>query len=378
METQAIEKRDPGSAGSLRTMLEKSKDQIQLALPRHMTAERMIRVAMTAVQRQPKLLECTPLSVVGAVVEASQLGLEPDGILGQAYLVPYFNNKTKRVEAQLQPGYRGLIALARRSGEVSTIYAELVYEADTFKISKGDSPKLKHEPNYDAEDRGKLRGAYAVVIYKDGGKDFEYMPLAELDKIRQQSKAAQFGPWQTHPEEMYRKCPIRRLAKRLPLSPEFQRAAVLDEYVDAGVAPGMELDEALANAKPELGVASLKSRLKAAQQKEFEALPLPEEEPPHAPHVSSQPPASPPADVERAGASVPDEPRPIPNPYTGTLELHEGAGRMLLMGDDGTALALRFPPWLLPSVKQRSGKRVIVDWFEENGSMIAKAIRTAK
>lgn len=264
-QTQAIEKRESGPVASLRTMLEKSKDQIQLALPRHMTAERMVRVAMTAVQRQPKLMECTPLSVVGAVVEASQLGLEPDGILGQAYLVPYFNNKTKAFEAQLQPGYRGLIALARRSGEISTLYAELVYEADKFKIAKGDSPSLRHEPNYDAADRGKIRGAYAVVIYKDGGKDFEYMPMSELEKIKNQSKAQQFGPWQTHPEEMYRKCPIRRLAKRLPLSPEFQRAAVLDEYVDAGFGPGMELDPALASAKPELGMSGLKSRLQAAK-----------------------------------------------------------------------------------------------------------------
>jgi len=273
MTEQAIEKTEAGPIGSLRSMLEKSKSQIQVALPKHMTAERMIRVAMTAVQRQPKLMECTPLSVVGAVVEASQLGLEPDGILGQAYLVPYFNNKTKRTEAQLQPGYRGLIALARRSGEVSTLYAELVYEADKFKVTKGDTPKLRHEPNYAVEARGKILGAYAVVIYKDGGKDFEYMPISELEKIRKQSKAAQFGPWQTHPEEMYRKCPIRRLAKRLPLSPEFQRAAVLDEYVDAGYAPGMDFDAELENSKPELGVKGLKSRLKAANKEESESLP---------------------------------------------------------------------------------------------------------
>lgn len=241
---QTLPARATSPINTLRTMLEKSKDQIALALPKHLTAERMMRVAITAVQKQPKLLECSPLSIIGSVIEASQLGLEPDGILGQAYLVPFWNGKTKQMEAQLQPGYRGLIALARRSNEISTLFSELVYAKDKFKVVKGDSPKLVHEPNYDAEDRGELRGAYAVVLYKDGGKDFEYMPMAELNKIRAASKAKdrdgnEYGPWATHPEQMYLKCPIRRLAKRLPLSPEFQRAAVLDEYVDAGVAGSM-------------------------------------------------------------------------------------------------------------------------------------------
>lgn len=229
---------------NLRHMLEVSKGQIALALPKHMTPERMMRVAITAVQKQPKLLECSTISIVGAVIEASQLGLEPDGILGQAYLVPFWNNKTKSTEAQLQPGYRGLIALARRSGQVSTLYSELVYEADKFKATKGSHPTLEHEPDWFAEDRGSLVGAYAVVLYKDGTNDWEFMPMHELNRVRDMSKSKsregqEFGPWATHPEEMYRKVPIRRLAKRLPLSPEFQRAAVLDEYVDAGVAPSL-------------------------------------------------------------------------------------------------------------------------------------------
>src|SRR5262249_8718109 len=86
---------------SLRLLLDKSKDQIKLALPKHLTAERLLRVALTAVQRTPALLECDQLSIVGSVVQAAQLGLEPDGILGLAYLVPYFNKKTGRKECQL-------------------------------------------------------------------------------------------------------------------------------------------------------------------------------------------------------------------------------------------------------------------------------------
>lgn len=228
----------------LRDLLTRSQEQIAMALPRHMDPEKMIRVAITALQKTPQLQECDTLSVIGAVIEASQLGLYPDGILGEAYLVPY------KGKCQLQAGYRGYINLARRSGQVSWIAAELVFACDKFSVKLGDERKLIHEPDYDNPDRGAfdeggelldLRGAYAVVKFKDGTTDFEYMPLAQLNQIRNMSKAknSQFSPWNT-PEarpEMYRKIPVRRLAKRLPLSPEFQKAAVIDEYVDVGVGP---------------------------------------------------------------------------------------------------------------------------------------------
>lgn len=242
--TQAIA---PRKGESLQSLLEKMKGQISLALPRHMTPERMIRVALTAVQKSPQLKQCTPISIVGCIVQASQLGLEPDGVLGQCYMVPFRNKKNNnQLEAQLQIGYRGFLTLARRSGEVSNVYSELVFECDHFAVQLGTAKQLHHVPNYEAEGRGEvyedsseligLRGAYAVVIYKDGAVDFEYMPLAELNRIRSSSKAADNGPWVTHPAEMYRKCPIRKLAKRLPLSPELMKAAAHDEHVDAGVA----------------------------------------------------------------------------------------------------------------------------------------------
>jgi len=242
----------PKPIQELRQLLERSKDQLAMALPQHMTAERMTRIAITAVQKQPRLLECTALSILGCVIEASQLGLYPDGILGDAYLVPYWNGKNKRMEAQLQPGYRGLINLARRSGQVSAIYSEPVYGVDKFIVELGTEHTIIHVPNYDDPQRGiekddlgvpiGLRGVYAVVKFKDGTSDFEYMPLHRIMDIRNNSKSKDkdgdvFGPWVSHFEEMARKTPIRRLAKRLPLSPEFQKAAVLDEYVDAGVAP---------------------------------------------------------------------------------------------------------------------------------------------
>ena len=246
--SQALAKKPP----SLQQLLDASKHQIAMALPRHMDADRMIRVAITAVQKQPLLAKCTQMSIIGCVIEASQLGLYPDGILGDAYLVPYWNSKAGGYLAQLQPGYRGLINLARRSGQVSAVYSEPVYACDKFKIELGTAHTIEHVPNYDDAQRGVdkdedgiplgLRGVYAVVNFKDGTSDFEYMPLFQILKIRDNSKSKNregdvVGPWVSHFEEMARKTPIRRLAKRLPLSPEFQKAAVLDEYVDAGAAP---------------------------------------------------------------------------------------------------------------------------------------------
>lgn len=219
------------AVSTIREMLDKSKDQIALALPKHLDADRMLRIAMTSIQQNPKLMECTPKSLIAAVIEAAQLGLEPDGILGRAYLVPY---KVKgELRAQLQIGYRGFIDLAYRSGRVNSIYAHPVFEKDHYEIQLGLEPRLVHIP---AEgDRGKLVAAYAVVKLKEGDPDFEWMWMSDIEKIRRSSKAADDGPWQTHPEEMARKTPIRRLAKRIPLSTDFVRAGVLDEYVDAGV-----------------------------------------------------------------------------------------------------------------------------------------------
>lgn len=244
---------------SLRALLEKSRQQIEMALPRHLTAERMMRVVMTAVQRTPALLECSQLSLIGAVIQASQLGLEPDGMLGRAYLIPRRNRKTRQVEACFMPGYLGLIELAQRSGKVSWIAAELVWSGDHFAVKYGVDREITHVPDLDAPERlawdakekdlRGLRGAYAVVKYKDGSADFEYMPKARLDALRNfsDSVGSEYSPWNSPlaVEDMYRKCPIRKLAKRCPLSSEFQLAAQLEEAAEAGVSQqssGLVLD----------------------------------------------------------------------------------------------------------------------------------------
>lgn len=212
--------------------------QISRALPKHLTPERMIRVALTAIQKTPALAECDQRSLIGAIVQAAELGLEPNTPLGHAYLIPYKNNKNGyRLEAQLQIGYRGFIALARRSGEVSSISAEIVYEKDQFEVNYGTNRSLTHKPLLNTKDRGRKLGVYAVVVFKDGFQDFEYMDDIEINAIRARSKSGDSGPWKTDENEMWKKTPIRRLAKRLPLSIEdsaLLKAAVTDEYNDTG------------------------------------------------------------------------------------------------------------------------------------------------
>lgn len=219
---------------TIRALLEKSKGQIAAALPKHLNAERIVRVTMTSVQRNPDLLDCDPITLVGAVIQSSQLGLEPDGILGHAYLVPFKNTKKGRMEVQFIPGYKGLIDLARRSGQVNRISAHIVYEGDIFKMEFGTSEVLEHIPVPPSQ-RGERKGAYAVAVLKDGSTHFEWLWEEEIQKVKNQSKASKFGPWQTHEDEMIRKTAIRRLVKYLPLSVELAKAAAVDELADEGI-----------------------------------------------------------------------------------------------------------------------------------------------
>lgn len=220
---------------NIRQLLDRSKRQLEMALPRHLTADRLLRVAMTSIQRTPKLLDCTPQSLLACVMTCAQLGLEPDQFLGQAYLIPFGK------ECTLIPGYRGYIALARRSGEVQSVSAQVVYSRDNFILQYGIDEKLEHVPYEPTEDelekkdpRGKFRGAYVIFKYKDGSYSFDYMNKAEIDRIKKRSKAATDGPWVTDYDEMAKKTVIKRHSKLAPLSVEFQRAVALEDRAMSG------------------------------------------------------------------------------------------------------------------------------------------------
>lgn len=221
---------------NVRKLLIGYKAEMEMALPRHLSPDRMLRVTMTCIANEPKLLECTRASLVGAVMQLSQLGLEP-GILGQAYLLPYRNNKLNVMEAQIIPGYRGLLKLARNSGEISTVSVHPVYDVDEFEYSLGLVEKLHHIPTDQEVKPGQLTHAWAMAKLKDGGVQWEVMNKRQVLGIKNASRGAQSGksPWTTHEPEMWAKTALRRLCKLLPASVELQTAIALDEAVDVGI-----------------------------------------------------------------------------------------------------------------------------------------------
>lgn len=210
-------------------LLEKLKPQMALALPAHMTADRMARIALTEYRKTPKLLECDPMSVAASVMVCAQLGLEI-GVLGQAYLVPYNNRKKGTTECQFILGYKGMIDLARRSGQIISIAAHCVYSNDEFHYEYGLNEDLKHVPT--SEKRKDFIAVYAVAKLVGGGYQFEVLTKADVEDIRRSSKAGGAGPWAEHFDEMARKSAIRKLFKYLPASVEMQKAVAYEEKVE--------------------------------------------------------------------------------------------------------------------------------------------------
>lgn len=209
-------------------LLEQFKTEIARALPRHLNPDRMSRIALTCFRQNPKLSQCQPASVFAAVIQASQLGLEP-GLLGQCYLIPY------KDECTLQIGYQGLVDLVRRTGRVKRIESHVVRDGDTFTYRTGLQTVLEHEPKLDG-DAGEMRLAYAVAEFSDGGFHVEVMTRAQIEGIRDRSQNVQNArkwnketPWDTDTEEMWRKTLLRRICKYLPRSPELATAIALDE-----------------------------------------------------------------------------------------------------------------------------------------------------
>lgn len=211
--------------------------QMAMAVPKTLTAERLTRIVMTECRKTPELLKCNPESFYGAVLQCAQLGLEPGSALGHCYLLPFGNGKAKdgRPNCQLIIGYRGMIDLARRSGQIQSINAYVVHEADTFEYELGLHPNIVHKPSALAN-RGPVTYVYAVANLMGGGVQFEVMSRAEIEAARSQSKAGKSGPWVNHWDEMARKTVVRKLFKYLPVSIEAFRAVEVDEKSDRGEA----------------------------------------------------------------------------------------------------------------------------------------------
>lgn len=185
------------------------KAEIAASLPRHLKPDRFARIAVTAVTRTPKLLDCTRESLFRCLLDLSAAGLEPDG--RHAHLVPYGKDCTLILD------YKGIVRLIRQSGEISVIHADVVHENDDFEFSHGTGGRLVHRPKMDG-DRGKPKCVYSYCRMKDGSEDFDVMTVEDVEKIRKLSKAGNSGPWKDHWGEMAKKTVIRRHSKMLPLA----------------------------------------------------------------------------------------------------------------------------------------------------------------
>lgn len=237
---QRTSSQDPSK--TLNALLKSMQGEIQRALPKHMSADRLARIALTEVRRNPKLLECDQLTFIGALMQCAQLGLEP-GPLGHAYLIPYWESKTRSFVVQFQWGYQGLIELMRRSGEVSVIVANDIHENDEFEYSFGTGGGLYHKPVLTAT-RGKITGYYAYARTKDGGESYVVVSVDDIiafrEKYAKKNKEGKIvGPWINEFDAMARKTCIKQMAKYMPKSIELAKALAMDETVKSEIEPDM-------------------------------------------------------------------------------------------------------------------------------------------
>lgn len=232
----AVAKTDTGVV--LKAYITKMQGEIAKALPSVLTPERFTRIVTSALSATPKLAETTPQSFLGAMMTAAQLGLEPNTPLGQAYLLPYKNKGV--LECQFQLGYKGLIDLAYRSGEVSIIQAHEVCENDEFSYEFGLDPKLQHKPA--THERGEVYCYYAMFRTKDGGFGFEVMSKEAIQVHAQkysQSYGSDFSPWKSNFDEMAKKTVLKRVLKYAPLKSDFVRGIASDGTIKHDIAPDM-------------------------------------------------------------------------------------------------------------------------------------------
>ncbi|MFI3201554.1 MAG: recombinase RecT [Eubacteriales bacterium] len=241
LELQAKEKREEvklNKSMTIADMIKAMAPEIKRALPSVLTPERFTRIALSALNSTPQLKECTPLSFIGALLNAAQLGLEPNTPLGQAYLIPYKNKGV--LECQFQIGYKGLIDLAYRNEQIKIIQAQCVYDNDEFYYEYGLDPQLIHKPTI--EEKGMLTHFYGIFRMVNGGYGFAVMSKNEMDsyaKTHSKSYETSYSPWKSSYEEMAKKTVIKQALKYAPIKTDFQRALSSDESIKKNISVDM-------------------------------------------------------------------------------------------------------------------------------------------
>lgn len=223
---------------SIEDMIKAMAPEIKNALPEVMKPERFTRMALSTLNNNPKLRDCSQITFLAAMMNAAQLGLEPNTPLGQAYLIPYRNHG--KMECQFQLGYKGLIDLVYRNPNIQTVQAQCVYENDEFDYELGLEPKLVHKPAL--TDRGKLILVYALWKAENGGYGFEVMSKDDIDthaRKYSQSYSSTSSPWKSNYEEMAKKTVIKKCLKYAPLRSDMLRAVSTDETIKSSISVDM-------------------------------------------------------------------------------------------------------------------------------------------
>lgn len=218
--------------------LQKNSARFAELLPKHIPVAKFAGVFMQACVANPSLLQCTPASLITCAIRSAQLGLLPDANTGEAHLIPFVNQeRNNTLEAQFLPGYRGLIQLAMRSGQVKKFQPRAVYQGDLFEFEYGTEEFIKHKPNRQSL---VITDVYAIIEFVNTGKMFDVMSLDEIEAVRNDSPEWKNTPanqrdktfWGARFADMAKKTVIRRLSKYAPISTEFQFAVALDEKIE--------------------------------------------------------------------------------------------------------------------------------------------------
>lgn len=186
----------------------------------------LIRVGSRLVAKEDKFQDSrTWPSLYLALITAAQLGLEPDGPRGEAYLIPYWDSKMKCYLVQLQPGYRGMMKLITQSGEIRTIRSQVVHENDIFEMQLGTNKRVDHQPAW--KDRGVAVAVYSIATYANGDEDYELASWEDVMKAKASAKGKS-PAWDNWPDQMARKFVIKRHSNQLPLDPVARQAVAID------------------------------------------------------------------------------------------------------------------------------------------------------
>jgi recombination protein RecT len=235
----AVQEKPKTFGEQFKNYLAKIAPSVKTVLPKQFDTERFLRIALSEVRRNPQLSQCSIESLGGAIMQSAILGLEP-GLHGYAYLVPRWNSKAGRFDAEFQIGYKGYIDLAHRTGKVAFITAEIVYEDDYFEFQYGTNQKLIHKPNIESEKYGDPEYAkkyYAYIKFKDGSEQFKVITKKQALRHAQRFTTSKnkegelVGPWKTDFDAMALKTAIKLLFKTVQVSTEFQQQIAKDETI---------------------------------------------------------------------------------------------------------------------------------------------------